>query len=142
MLFSKTFNHQTTRSQFCNILNLFGTTMIIFYQLWIEKTIAVTICCVVYCTCIRLSIPKWEFNFVLATDIKSVHSVSTPVCLKLTSSTYMKCWRCLKILSYTIKPGCHALLCFRLLSTVVMTYQYYSKSYYQYNKPWKLEDIG
>ena len=76
------------------------------FQLWMEKTIAVTLYCVLYFTCILLFIPKWELNFVLTTFIKSVHSVvSTPVCVKWTSSTYMNCWRSLKSLAYTVKPG-------------------------------------
>jgi hypothetical protein len=31
LLFSKTFNHQATRPQFCYILHLSGTTMIVFF---------------------------------------------------------------------------------------------------------------
>ena len=84
-----------------------------FFQAWMEKTIAVTLSCVLCFTFILLYILKWELNFVLTTDIKSVHSVSTPVYVKLTSSTYIKCWRSLNSLVYSTKPGCHTLLCFR-----------------------------
>jgi hypothetical protein len=48
-------------------------------KLWMEKTIAVTLSCILCFTCILLYIPKWELNFILITYIKSVHSVSTPV---------------------------------------------------------------
>jgi hypothetical protein len=82
-------------------------------KLWMEKTIAVALSCILCFTCILLSIPKWELNFILITYIKSVHSVRTPVYVKLTSSTYIKYWRSLNSLAYSIKPGCHTLLCFR-----------------------------
>jgi hypothetical protein len=92
-------------------------------KLWMEKTIAVTLSCILCFTCILLYILKWELNFILITYIKSVHSVSTPVYVKLTSSTYIKCWRSLNSLAYiwrslnslaySTKPSFHTLLCFR-----------------------------